>query len=628
MYKHAKIFPPIKQKLDLNENIGDLGPNLIHSVSNEINHDNIAYYPQQYMHKPLLNKISSFLGSGVDNDNILLTNGSINALRLACNAFTHNESIHLVPIPTFLEYESLIQMHPHSRIDYLPIGSKDTSTDIYNKLLDTLSQCGAYTNVYIVTPSTPFGQSLSGEQVKSLISKFPDTMFIIDEAYIEFSDVPCHSRFVSEFTNIIVTRTFSKFFGIAGLRIGYLITHRENMQVIEMYNNFLDVQWTSIVAATNCLEDVDYYIALFNHSESKKIINQRLSAMLVETPDGLIHGFSAMDGMYFLLFSDHPDKLVNTMESVNIFMRNKDNEEKGAVRCTLPPFKFLDELLNTIEDVNRSYFDVNDIINCTTWLIDLDGTIRKNNHWASLPEINKAWFKHLCNLRPSTYVITNNITHDVHEIASMLGTDIHRIINPLCVLNNIVPPGSNIRVIGTQKTKDIINSIGYDTSTNLMSYDAIIITDYFTQTIDDWKVIHKHVTRDCNCLILFTEIERSVQCQNYSELMLDKDDDGVLIPSSWIIKDVLGSVYGISNVSVLGKPSRYMLSCVNDSNKSLGKIVMIGNTYADDAEFAHATGAMSVIIDKSKNRGYDHKSRSYIIHDIWDIDLLFVEQST
>jgi histidinol-phosphate aminotransferase len=624
MYKHAKIFPPIKQKLDLNENIGEPGPNLISSVSSEINRDNLAYYTQQYMHTPLLDKISSFIGSGVDRYNILLTNGSLNALRLACIAFTHDESIHLVIVPTFFEYESLIQMYPHSRIDYLAIGSKDTSADIYKKLLDTLSKDGAaYTNVYIVTPSTPFGQSLSGEQVKSLVSKFPDTMFVIDEAYIEFSEVPCHSRFVSEFTNIIVTRTFSKFFGIAGMRIGYLLTHKQNMQVIGMYNNFLDVPWTSIVAATTCLENVDYYNALFNHRESKRIINQRLFAMLADTPDGLINGFSAMDGMYFLLFSNQPEKLVNTMESVNIFMRNKDNEEKGAIRCTLPPFKYLDELLTTIEDVHRSYFDINDITNCTTWLIDLDGTLRNNNHWDSLPEINKVWFNHLCNIKPSTYVLTNNITHDVHEIARMLETDIRRIINPLSALHNVVTPGSNIHVIGTQKTRDIIERLGYNTSTDLMHYDAIIITDYFAQTIDDWKVIHTHVNRDCDCLILFTEIELSVQCQNYSELKLDKDDDGVLIPSSWIIKEILGSVYGISDVTVLGKPSTYMLSCINES---MDKIVMIGNTYADDAEFAHAIGALSVIIDKSKNRGYDHKSRSYIIHDIWDIDLLFVEQ--
>jgi ribonucleotide monophosphatase NagD (HAD superfamily) len=205
----------------------------------------------------------------------------------------------------------------------------------------------------------------------------------------------------------------------------------------------------------------------------------------------------------------------------------------------------------------------------------------------------------------------------------MLDTDIQRIINPLSALHHIVTPGSNIHVIGTQNTRDTIKRLGYNTSTELMNYDAIIITDYFAQTIDDWKVIHKHVTRDCGFLILFTEREHSVQCQNYSELKLDKDDDGVLIPSSWIIKDILGSVYGISDVTVLGKPSTYMLSCINDP---MGKIVMIGNTYADDAEFAHAIGAMSVIIDKSKNRGYDHKSRSYIIHDIWDIDLLFVEQ--
>ena len=88
------------------------------------------------------------------------------------------------------------------------------------KLRDTLSQKPRM--MVICNPNNPTGTILDQDQLKSLLTDFSDTLFLVDEAYIEYSGKTL-LPFSKNYSNLILLRTFSKIYGLAGLRIGYII---------------------------------------------------------------------------------------------------------------------------------------------------------------------------------------------------------------------------------------------------------------------------------------------------------------------------------------------------------------------------------------------------------------------
>lgn len=86
-------------------------------------------------------------------------------------------------------------------------------------------------------PNNPGGQCLSPEEIRTLAETFPDIPVVSDEAYIEFSDVPSSIALVDRYPNLFITRTLSKAYGLAGLRVGFLCSAKANMK--QLKENFV-----------------------------------------------------------------------------------------------------------------------------------------------------------------------------------------------------------------------------------------------------------------------------------------------------------------------------------------------------------------------------------------------------
>ena len=82
--------------------------------------------------------------------------------------------------------------------------------------------------VYICNPNNPTGAVLEKNYIQHLLKQYANTMFLIDEAYIEFADVKSCADIVNDYPNLYVTRTLSKAFGLAGIRTGFLVTSEAN----------------------------------------------------------------------------------------------------------------------------------------------------------------------------------------------------------------------------------------------------------------------------------------------------------------------------------------------------------------------------------------------------------------
>lgn len=131
--------------------------------------------------------------------------------------------------------------------------------------------------VYICNPNNPTGNLHSLEYIEHLLLEFPDTLFLIDEAYYEFSGLTMKDL-VLKYDNILISRTMSKAFALANFRIGYMIASKENIQCVNRIRNPKNVSTIAQTAAIAALEDTEYmwnYVREVN--EAKKYFEQEMS---------------------------------------------------------------------------------------------------------------------------------------------------------------------------------------------------------------------------------------------------------------------------------------------------------------------------------------------------------------
>lgn len=180
--------------------------------------EKINLYPSPTKIK-LREKIAQY--NKVKPDNIVVTNGSDEAIELISKVFVSEGDEVVVPIPTFPVYEST-GLVMGGKVQKIPLKS-DLSLDL-DQLLKKVSSKTKI--VWIANPNNPTGNILlNEEQIEDLAQKL-NCLLVIDECYFELSGVTAASL-TKKYPNIIVIRSFSKVFALAGLRLGYVIANEE-----------------------------------------------------------------------------------------------------------------------------------------------------------------------------------------------------------------------------------------------------------------------------------------------------------------------------------------------------------------------------------------------------------------
>jgi histidinol-phosphate aminotransferase len=116
--------------------------------------------------------------------------------------------------------------------------------------------------VFIANPNNPTGTWVDAARLKAFIASLPrTTLVVVDEAYIEYVEDPAFpdsSRWLGEFPNLVVTRTFSKAYGLAGLRVGYAISHPAVAGVVNRVRQAFNVNSIALAAARAALDDREH----------------------------------------------------------------------------------------------------------------------------------------------------------------------------------------------------------------------------------------------------------------------------------------------------------------------------------------------------------------------------------
>ena len=169
--------------------------------------------PDDSLRKKLLDNIKKY--HKIDHNNILLSAGSDMALHLTIETlyFIKNKRSILIPLPTYTHMKLYCEKYFDTVYLNLHIDDKIDIEKIDEKLSNK-----HYDIIYINTPNNPTGKSYSKDELIKLFDKYKDTFFIIDEAYVEFSKYESLINIVNKYSNVNVTRTISKHYGLAGVR--------------------------------------------------------------------------------------------------------------------------------------------------------------------------------------------------------------------------------------------------------------------------------------------------------------------------------------------------------------------------------------------------------------------------
>ena len=220
-YKPGKL---VKGAIKLSSNENPLGPSpeVIREIVKrlEAGELNLNVYPWEKNEDELRDEISRYVGVGarIEKDNVVLGAGVDGVLDTLARIFIANGDEALIPIPTFSLYESLIKI-----AGGVPRYVKRKSGEDFSiPVKDLISLCNEKTKlIFISSPNNPTGNCIPEDEIREIIESVDSrAMVVIDEAYAEFADSSL-VNLVTKYENVAVMRTFSKAFGLAGLRVGY-----------------------------------------------------------------------------------------------------------------------------------------------------------------------------------------------------------------------------------------------------------------------------------------------------------------------------------------------------------------------------------------------------------------------
>jgi histidinol-phosphate aminotransferase len=310
-------------RLHLNENTGGCSPRVIEAIR-ALAATDIAAYPD---YRAAIVACAAYFG--VDPDWLLLTNGldeGILLVTLATFARAHDPSLEaVIPVPAFDPYLSAVAT-VDARAVRVPPGPEFAFP--VNEVIGAISPNTRL--VFLNTPSNPTGQTISREALRRILAAARGALVVLDEAYVEFDD---QGSFLSELPahrNVVLGRTFSKAYGLAGMRIGCLIAHPETLRPIRAVTPIFNMNIVAITALQAAITDTEF---LPRYAAEVKTSRQRLYDACRRLD---LQYWPSAANFVLVHVGDRAPEVVATLAAhgVHVRDRSRDPHSPGCIRVT------------------------------------------------------------------------------------------------------------------------------------------------------------------------------------------------------------------------------------------------------------------------------------------------------
>lgn len=329
-------------RLDFNENTAGF-PELLPGFQATL----LAAYPEYQL---LLDHLAGWLG--IDQQRLLITNGSDEGLFVAAFTFVEPGDKAVVSAPTF----SLI---PHSlQLCGAELAEVVVRPDLTFDL-DGLEAALAGAKIAILaSPDNPTGAMVPRDRLAHWLDRFAQTLFVIDEAYFEYCG---QTALDLAFDNLVVSRTFSKAWGLAGLRLGYLVGHP---QVIEWMRRVRSPYSVNSLAVKTLLEMLPHRQRVESYAEQTMQLKEHVLTRVAELGYRVTRG----EANFFVLWAG-PDApgIERFMRDHGILVRDRSQLARmgGSVRVSVGSPAEMEKFLAVLEEYGRR----------TALIFDLDDTL-------------------------------------------------------------------------------------------------------------------------------------------------------------------------------------------------------------------------------------------------------------
>jgi histidinol-phosphate aminotransferase len=321
-------------KLNTNENPYPPSPAVLAAIR-DITAEQLRRYPD-----PAGTEFRHAAGklNGVSADYILCTNGGDELLSLAIRAFCDSKRPLAYPAPTYSLYPVLAELENCKALE-IPFDTE------YN-LPSSLAKTGAALTI-VCNPNAPSGSLISVDELASLADELKGkSVLLIDEAYVDFAPVNC-AGLVKKFDNVIILRSLSKGYSLAGLRFGYAIAQPSLIDGLMKVKDSYNVNAIAIAAATAAINDQDYFKA---NVEKVKTERKRVTGELRKL--GLTVPESFSNFVLAQCRNQNAEEVFNKLVRQNIYVRYfQPPGIDDKLRITIGTPEQNDKLLEVLKEI-------------------------------------------------------------------------------------------------------------------------------------------------------------------------------------------------------------------------------------------------------------------------------------
>lgn len=332
-------------RLDFNENVLGASPKVMEAIG-KVTREEYGCYPE---YKDLYRALSQFLN--VPEDCVIASNGSDEAIKTIFDVYVDKGDEIILLSPSYSMYELFARV-AGAKIIWVPYAA-----DFSFPIDQVLHQISSKTRlIALASPNNPTGTFIQREDLIRIIRASPNMAVLIDEAYALYAQ-ETNIDLATTYPNVFVTQTFSKGHGLAGLRIGYLISQKQNIEAIsKVLSPSYSVDCLAASAAMAAMADPDYVSTYVEEILSaREFFIEQLEMLGIKTVPSKANFVLAH-------FGEEAQKVKQRLAEKKILVRERPDLE-GYLRFTIGTEKQMKKVLSILNPL------------CKAIIFDMDGVL-------------------------------------------------------------------------------------------------------------------------------------------------------------------------------------------------------------------------------------------------------------
>jgi len=308
-----------KIRLDLNESPLGCSPKVMEAIKSA-HPDDISTYPE---YQTLMEKIANCFE--IKPENVLVSDGGDDAIRCVIDTYVEEKDEVIIPEPSYPMFEILCKIRG-AKILKVPY-DKDLSFPTEK----VLGQINERTRMIVLpNPGNPTGTSIKGKDLVQILKR--GKIVLLDEAYWHFAK-KSYIRLIKDFDNLFVTQSFSKVFGLAGLRLGFLASEESNIQTVMKVALPFGVSSLAVMAGIAALDDKKFVEHIVKETEKEK----RFLCQELEKFGNVLKVHKTDTNFLLVDLGELSDEIHKKLADKNVLVRRMDGYSvlKGFLRITI-----------------------------------------------------------------------------------------------------------------------------------------------------------------------------------------------------------------------------------------------------------------------------------------------------